>query len=269
MHTRLNAEADCWLTDRLRKLAYAEVFVDLTQAVLLVQHALAASGCDGAPVTICLRDVFAQCILRTRGLTLLLFAGMVIRAEQALVDAATLVLTLRDKERSRVKSLYAPPRVDVKPFAAPGWCAAAERRSNRIDAGMLVCFGSFDRPESRLAAQWFLRHAWDAVARAVPGLSLKLVGTASDKVAQQFNHPHLSKTSFIPDPSPWFSRCAVAIAPLMHGAGVKFKVLEAHACAVPVVGTSVACEGIEDQPVLTRATPAEFADRVIQARARP
>lgn len=230
MHTRLNAEADRWLMDRLHKFACDEVFVDFTRAVLLVQRSL-----------------------RTPRLTSLLFAGVVLREEKALVDSATLVLTLNNKDRSLVKSLYVPPRGDVKPFASPGWCAAVERRSDRIDAGMLLFFGNFNRPENQLAAQWFLQHAWDAVAHAVPGLSLKL--------AQQFDPPHASGTGFIPDTSAWFSRCAVASTPLLHGARVKFKLFEALACGVPVVGTPVACEGIEDQPLLTRATPAEFSDR--------
>ena len=46
------------------------------------------------------------------------------------------------------------------------------------------------------------------------------------------------------DPYVRIANAKALIAPLFQGAGVKVKVIEALACGTPVIGTSVALEGI-------------------------
>ena len=114
---------------------------------------------------------------------------------------------------------------------------------------MLVFFGNFERNENASAAEWFTSVALPIVRAELPDVSLKLVGTGSDRLAARLALPGVTGTGFVEDPSEFFSRCAYAIAPLFEGAGVKFKVLEALACGVPVLGTAVACEGIPEHPL--------------------
>jgi len=133
-----------------------------------------------------------------------------------------------------------------------------------IDPRLLVFFGNFDRPDNSTAAVWFLDRVMADVERAIPGIKLVLLGTGSDTLARRLDDERVSGVGFIDDPSPYFSRCALAIAPLLRGAGVKFKVLEALASGVPVVGTPVACEGVADQWLLTRAEPDDFAASTIR-----
>jgi glycosyltransferase involved in cell wall biosynthesis len=262
LHTRLNLEAHRQLVELLKTHAYDEVFVDFTQAVLLVERAVAAAA-PARPVKIivCLHDVWAQRMLRTPGLVSAVFAGLVLRQEQRLVAGADAVLALSDKDSALLSSLYAVTHVSVKPFTAPAWTAKVRRSAASIDPRMLVFFGNFDRPDNSTAVTWFLGQALADIEREVPGVHLMLLGTGSDHLARRLGDRRVSGIGFVEDPSPYFSRCALAIAPLMRGAGVKFKVLEALAGGGPVVGTPVACEGIADQPLLTRAEPEEFAAR--------
>lgn len=265
LHTRLNLEAHRRLVDLLKSHAYDEVFVDFTQAVLLVERAVAAAA-PARPVklTVCLHDVWAQRMLRTPGSVSALFAGLVMRQEQRLVAGADVVLTLSDKDSALLGSLYAVPHVSVQPFSAPAWSANVRRSPASIDPHMLLFFGNFDRPDNSTAVAWFLERAMADIEREVPGVNLVLLGTGSDHLARRLGDRRVSGIGFVDDPSPYFSRCALTIAPLLRGAGVKFKVLEALAGGVPVVGTPVACEGIADQSLLTRAEPDDFADRTIQ-----
>lgn len=265
IHTRLNLEVHRRLVDLLKTHAYDEVFVDFTQAVLLVKRAMAAAALE-RPVktTICLHDVWAQRMLRTPGFVSALIAGLVVRQEQRLVAGADAVLTLSDKDNALLCSLYAVQHVTVKPFAAPAWTANVRRSTASIDPRMLVFFGNFDRPDNSTAAVWFLERAMADIERAVPGVRLVLLGTGSDTLARRLGDKRVSGVGFVDDPSLHFSRCSLAIAPLLRGAGVKFKVLEALASGVPVVGTPVACEGVADQPLLTRAEPDEFAASTIR-----
>ena len=47
------------------------------------------------------------------------------------------------------------------------------------------------------------------------------------------------------DTRPHWARAAVAVVPLQAAAGTRLKILEAAACGVPVVSTSVGAEGLE------------------------
>ena len=110
---------------------------------------------------------------------------------------------------------------------------------------------------------WFLSAAMPVVASAFPAVALQLVGTGSDRLARRLDHPRVTGSGFVANPAELFSHCTLAIAPLLQGAGVKFKVLEALAAGVPVIGTPVACEGITEQPLLVKAAPDQFAKRLV------
>jgi hypothetical protein len=262
LHTRLQLRAQREIERLMRQHEYAGVFADFTQSALLALRSTVASGCR-APLTVCVHDIYAQRLLRSSRRHEVLLTGLVIRDEQALLSAAHRIQTLSNKDAQLASALYALPEVAVKPFEAPDWCARVTRLSGRIDADMLLFFANFERAENREAAQWFVRRELPKIRTARPGVRLTLAGTGSDSLAAELNSPGVSGTGFLDDPSPHFARCALAIAPLLRGAGVKFKVLEALAARVPVVGTPIALEGIELEPRLMSSPPDSIADAVL------
>ena len=60
--------------------------------------------------------------------------------------------------------------------------------------------------------------------------------------------PKIEVTGEVPDVADWLCRAKVAVAPLRIGAGMQNKIIQAMACEVPVVATSVANEGIGATP---------------------
>ena len=79
--------------------------------------------------------------------------------------------------------------------------------------------------------------------------------------------PGVQTVGWVPDLAPEYERARVVIAPLRFGAGVKGKVAEAIEHAVPVVGTSMALEGMDLEhgaDVLCADTAEEFADAVVR-----
>ena len=188
--------------------------------------------------------------------------GSVLREELRLLTSVQGVITLSEKDRQLAQTLYALPCVDLKPFVTPDWCSHVRRDS--IDSQALLFFANFERKENSSGACWFVREVLHRIHQTRPGVSLTLAGNGSDTLASELGCPWVTGTGFVEDPSPHFSRCALAIAPLFEGAGVKFKVLEALASGVPVVGTPVALEGIAPQPGLTACRPFEFARCVVR-----
>jgi glycosyltransferase involved in cell wall biosynthesis len=80
---------------------------------------------------------------------------------------------------------------------------------------------------------------------------------------------------FIEDPpevTPLLDAAQVAIVPLFHGGGTRFKVIEAMARGLPVVATRKACEGLDlkaGREVLFAETAEQFEAAIRRLRAEP
>lgn len=69
----------------------------------------------------------------------------------------------------------------------------------------------------------------------------------------------------VPDVKPWYEKAAVTVVPLRSGGGTRLKILESMALGVPVVSTSIGCEGLDVtdmENILIADTPSEFAECV-------
>lgn len=88
---------------------------------------------------------------------------------------------------------------------------------------------------------WFRREIWPLVERARPRARAEIVGRGmapgSDGRFTYFGEGD--------DTRPHWSRAAVGVVPLRAAAGTRLKILEAAACGVPVVSTSVGAEGLD------------------------
>ena len=78
--------------------------------------------------------------------------------------------------------------------------------------------------------------------------------------------PGVEITGAVDDIVPYIHRAAIYLAPMRVGGGTRFKVLEAMACARPVVSTSLGVEGIpvrNGEHLLIADQPRDFADAVL------
>ena len=85
---------------------------------------------------------------------------------------------------------------------------------------------------------------WPEVVRSVPGAVLVLAGNGSDKVLEGSPAEGVVATGYVADLKTAYSGCTIAVAPLLRGSGVKFKVPQALAYGLPVVTTTVGVEGL-------------------------
>ena len=69
-----------------------------------------------------------------------------------------------------------------------------------------------------------------------PDAKVVIVGKDPPKDIQQLaEHPAIDVTGTVADIRPYIQKSTVAVAPITYGAGIQNKVLEAMACATPVV----------------------------------
>lgn len=100
-----------------------------------------------------------------------------------------------------------------------------------------------------------------------PEVKLWIVGKDPPQEIREIGkHPSITVTGTVEDIRPYLQRATVAVAPLTYGAGIQNKVLEAMACATPVVTTPQAVSALDvhaGKDILVAEHPHDFAAKVL------
>ena len=111
------------------------------------------------------------------------------------------------------------------------------------------------------------------VWRQRPQVKVWVVGKdPPDSIRTFSNDPRITVTGMVDDIRPYLQTATVAASPLGYGAGVQNKVLEAMACATPVVSSSLAVSALQvkqGQQVLVADQPSDFAQRILDVLENP
>ncbi len=102
-----------------------------------------------------------------------------------------------------------------------------------------------------------------------PAVTLRIVGKDPAKnitdLEKQFPG-RIKVTGTVADIRPFLQEAAVSVVPILYGAGVQNKVLEAMACGTPVVATPIAAAALDTEDgknIHIAANPATFARKVL------
>jgi glycosyltransferase involved in cell wall biosynthesis len=117
------------------------------------------------------------------------------------------------------------------------------------------------------AVCWFAKQVFPRIEARVPEASFWIVGRDPQRAVRALARPpRVVVTGEVPDVNEWLCRASVGVAPTRIGAGMQNKLVQAMACALPVVATTVANEGIgatPDEHLLLRDDPVATADAVV------
>jgi sugar transferase (PEP-CTERM/EpsH1 system associated) len=143
-----------------------------------------------------------------------------------------------------------------------------------VDAGPEVLFvGSMGYPPNVDAAEYFCRDILPRIAESVPGVHLSIVGAnPAPPVTRLAVDGRVTVTGFVPDVRPYYARAAAAVVPLRAAGGIRMKILEGMALAVPMVSTAVGAEGlglVNERELLIADTPDAFAAAVVRLLREP
>jgi len=139
-------------------------------------------------------------------------------------------------------------------------------RSAVREPGAIAVSGVMSTYTNVDAVSWFAKEVFPRVESRVPEACFWIVGRDPQRAVRALARPpRVVVTGEVPDVSDWLCRARVGVAPTRIGAGMQNKLVQAMACELPVVATSVANEGIgasPDQHLLLRDEPEAMADAV-------
>lgn len=134
----------------------------------------------------------------------------------------------------------------------------------------ILTLGTLHYPPNADGIRWFAREVFPHVHQQVPGASLTIIGKnpPSDFIDLASKNPRtINVTGYMPDLTPYLENAALMVVPVRAGGGMRVRILEAFARAIPVVTTTVGLEGIEamiDRDVLVEDSPTTFAAAVVR-----
>jgi glycosyltransferase involved in cell wall biosynthesis len=133
----------------------------------------------------------------------------------------------------------------------------------------ILTMGTLYYPPNADGIRWFTQEVFPLVRQKMPKVTLTIVGKNPPqdfvRLAADPNSG-VTVTGFVEELDPYFAKSTLMVIPVRAGGGMRVRILEAFARAMPVVTTTVGLEGIHARPgtdVLVADTPADFVNSVI------
>jgi O-antigen biosynthesis protein len=136
----------------------------------------------------------------------------------------------------------------------------------------VVFVGNFAHEPNVDAALHLLEEVWPRTHEQLEDARLLVVGADPPEAVRERAGERAAVTGHVADLSALLDSCRLTVAPLRFGAGVKGKVLESLARGVPVVGSSIAFEGlpvVAGEDVVVADDPVAAADAVARVHDDP
>lgn len=180
--------------------------------------------------------------------------------ERAALRSVDALVVFTPADRDRLARLAGSTPVVTIPLAVP----IPERPLDPLgtEPGSVVFVGGAHHPPNVDAVDRLTTAVLPALAEAVPGVRLYVVGAHPDGTVPPDDH--LVLTGRVDDARPYLDRAAVVVAPMRTGGGMRVKVLDALAAGKAVVATPLALAGL-DVAAAGGAVEADTDDELVEA----
>lgn len=191
------------------------------------------------------------------------------REEQAWVDLCEITTAVSEVDAEYYRSIASEPSrvhlfsnvIDVDSYEIVPEAAADLRKP------CIYLAGTFGFAPMDTAARWVLDEVWPTVKEQLPGVGFYLVGRNSDRSFGDVSESGVIVKGRLPSVLPYLCHADVALVPLKFESGTRFKILEAGACGVPLVSTTLGAEGIpvtHGIDILIADEPDAFAAAIVK-----
>jgi glycosyltransferase involved in cell wall biosynthesis len=167
--------------------------------------------------------------------------------------------SIRHLAGDRVQVVVVPISVDAR---------AASPVRTLVSSPDILFVGGLHWPPNADAVVYFVEEVFPGVRKRVPEARLTVVGRNPDSVARRVGMIEgVRFVGHVEDVEPYFQHSRVMVVPIRSGSGMRVKILDGLARGVPIVTTSIGCEGIDIEDgthILVADEPADLASQVIR-----
>jgi glycosyltransferase involved in cell wall biosynthesis len=183
--------------------------------------------------------------------------------EGRLVRDFDVVLAVSDEDKAALQAAAGQARdITVIPIAVDVDEIPMVQRAP--GANHLLHIGTMYWPPNIDGMLWFVNEVYPHIRAVTPGVTLNVLGARppQELLALNGDGRGVNIMGYVADPKPYLEQAGVFIVPLRAGGGMRVKILEALSHGLPLVTTSLGCEGIaveHGRQVLIADTPEDFA----------
>ena len=188
--------------------------------------------------------------------------------EGQIAQAFDLVSAVTEQDKLALQNAVGKPsEIMVIPITVDTYSINVVRREN--NPTHILHMGTMYWPPNIDAVKWFATKVFPKIQQQRPDVQFDVVGMQppADILKLASTNEGINVTGYVEDPLEYEKKAAVTVIPLWAGGGMRVKILNALASGIPIVSTSLGCEGIDVIPgkhILVADAPDAFADCVMQ-----
>lgn len=158
-------------------------------------------------------------------------------------------------------------------FYLPVVYEAKEKTSSTPIELDILMVANYGYSPNKNALHWFLDNCLEKIAAKLPQVKFLVVGRGLDfeSISKINEHPNAVAVGEVDDVGPYYMGAKSVVIPLLHGAGVKIKLLEAVSYGRPIICTPKTIEGtrFNSNCVNLASDDLTFAESVLKVLSNP
>ncbi len=182
----------------------------------------------------------------------------VARKQDAILTVSERDAKLFEKDVPDVNKCLVPNGIDMNKM---------QRVDTLVEPFSLVFVGMMKYFPNDEAMRYFLDEVFPLIQKQIPQVKIYIVGGSPAPWLQKRAGRQVEVTGYVEDVRPYISKASAYVVPLNMGGGTRLKILEAMAMEIPLVTTTIGCEGIplkHQETALIADTPETFAQATIK-----
>ncbi|QBD82022.1 glycosyltransferase [Ktedonosporobacter rubrisoli] len=195
------------------------------------------------------------------------------RQEGAACRRASAVLAVSEQDQNKLAEVAGSAvQIEVIPITVDVQRFAATYEARKPQPYRLFTIGTMFWPPNSEGVAWWLREGYAHLRTLCPAVTYDIVGARPPHSLQTLaeQNPGVHLHGYVADTEPFWTGSSALAVPILSGGGVRVKILEAMAMGVPVISTTLGCEGLavrDGEHLLIADSPQDFAQacaRVLQ-----